>query len=63
MLRKEFTRAGKTLVEDNRSEYRFDPDDSVTEHITARVEQLGEEPEDSQVKKVLTNLTASPITC
>jgi len=64
ILRKEFDRAGKTLVAGTRAEYRSDPDDSVTEHITARVEQLGEKPEeDSQFKKVITNLTASPIIC
>jgi len=33
MLRKEFNRAGKTLVEGNRPEYRFDLSDTVTKSI------------------------------
>jgi hypothetical protein len=30
LLRQEFNRAGKTVVEGNRAEYRFNPNDSVT---------------------------------
>jgi len=40
MLRKEFNRAGKTLVEGNRPKYRFDPDDTVTKDIMAKVKEL-----------------------
>jgi hypothetical protein len=40
MLRKEFNRAGKTLVEGNRSEYRFDPNDTVTKDIIAKAKEL-----------------------
>lgn len=40
MLRKEFNRAGKTLVEGNRSEYRFDPGDIVTKDIIAKATEL-----------------------
>ena len=40
MLRKEFNRAGKTLVEGNRSEYRFDPNDPVTKDIVAKAKEL-----------------------
>lgn len=40
LLRKEFNRVGKTLVEGNRAEYRFDPNDPVTEDIRAKAEEL-----------------------
>jgi hypothetical protein len=40
MLRKEFNRAGKTLVEGHRSEYRFDPNDTVTTDIIAKAKEL-----------------------
>ncbi|MBN2187294.1 MAG: hypothetical protein JW732_07600 [Dehalococcoidia bacterium] len=40
MLRKEFNRAGKTLVEGNRSEYRFDPNDPVTKDVIAKAKEL-----------------------
>jgi len=36
LLRKEFNRTGKVLVEGNRSEYRFDLNDPVTKKIIAR---------------------------
>jgi len=40
MLRKDFNRAGKALVEGNRSEYRFDPNDIVTKDIIAKAKEL-----------------------
>ena len=40
LLRKEFNRAGKTLVEGNRAEYRFDPNNPVTKEIIARAKAL-----------------------
>jgi hypothetical protein len=40
MLRKEFNRAGKTLVEGNRSEYRFDPNDAVTKDIITTAKEF-----------------------
>lgn len=43
LLRKEFNRVGKTMVEDNRSGYRFNPDDPVTKQIIARTKELKEQ--------------------
>jgi len=40
MLRKVFNRAGKTLVEGNRLEYHFDPNDNVIRDIIAKVKEL-----------------------
>jgi hypothetical protein len=40
IVRKEFNRAGKTLVEGNRSEYRFDPNNTVTKDIIAKAKEL-----------------------
>lgn len=40
MLRNKFNRSGKTLVEGNRSEYRFDPNDTVTKDIIAKAKEL-----------------------
>jgi hypothetical protein len=40
MLRKESNRAGQTLVEGNRSEHSFDPDDTMTKDIIAKVKEL-----------------------
>lgn len=36
LLRKEFNRVGKTKVEGNRLEYRFDPNDPTTKQIIGR---------------------------
>ena len=49
LLRKEFNRTGKVLVEGNRSEYRFELNDPVTKKIIARAKQLKEEPKETQV--------------
>ncbi len=43
LLRQEFNRAGKTVVEGNRSEYRFNLSDPVTKQIIARAKKLREE--------------------
>jgi transcriptional regulator with XRE-family HTH domain len=48
LLRKELNRTGKVLVEGNRSEYRFDPNDPVTKKIIARAKELKEQPKDTQ---------------
>ncbi len=48
LLRQEFNRAGKVLVEGNRSEYRFDPNDAVTKQIIARAKVLKEQPKEPQ---------------
>jgi hypothetical protein len=48
LLRKEFNRAGKTLVEGNRAEYRFNPNDAVTKQIIARAKALKESPPEPQ---------------
>lgn len=37
LLRKEFKGTGKTQVEGNRVEYRFDPDDPIVKQIINRV--------------------------
>jgi len=44
LLRKEFNRTGKVLVEGNRPEYRFDLRDPVTKQIIARAKELKELP-------------------
>ncbi len=49
LLRQEFNRAGKTTIESNRSEYRFNPSDPVTKQIIARAKALKEQA--SQEKK------------
>ena len=36
-LRKEFNRTGKTKVEGNRMEYRFDPNDPIVKQIMDRI--------------------------
>jgi hypothetical protein len=43
LLRQEFNRVGKTKVENNRSEYRFNPNDVVTKQIIARAKALKEQ--------------------
>jgi len=37
LLRKEFNRTGKTKVEGNRMEYRFDPNDPIVKKIMNRI--------------------------
>lgn len=49
LLRKEFDRTGKVLVEGNRSEYRFNLNDSVTKQVIARAKELKEQPKEPQV--------------
>jgi len=49
LLRSEFNRAGKTKVEDNRMEYRFDPDDPIVKQITDRVKSLQKEKSKSKI--------------
>lgn len=56
LLRQEFNRAGKTTVEGNRSEYRFNPSDPVTKQIIARVKALKEQ---TQKEKVIEPVTES----
>ena len=46
LLRKEFNRAGKTVVEGNRSEYRFNLNDAVTKQVIARAKELKEQPKE-----------------
>jgi len=48
LLRKEFNRVGKTVVDGNRSEYRFNLSDSVTKQIIARSKELKEQPKEPQ---------------
>jgi hypothetical protein len=63
LLRQEFNRAGKTVVEGNRSEYRFNPNDPVTKQIITRAKTLKEqvsqkkttEPVSESAKEVTTN--------
>jgi hypothetical protein len=43
LLRTEFNRAGKTTVEGNRSEYRFNPNDPVIKQIVSRAKELMEQ--------------------
>jgi len=43
LLRKEFNRAGKTKVEGNRLEYRFDPNDPIVKQIVDRVKNKPDE--------------------
>jgi len=43
LLRSEFNRAGKTKIEDNRMEYRFDPNDPIVKQIIDRVKSLQKE--------------------
>ena len=43
ILRSEFNRAGKTKVEDNRMEYRFDPNDPIVKQIIDRIKSLQRE--------------------
>ena len=48
LLRKEFNRVGKTVVDGNRSEYRFNLNDPVTKQIIARAKELKEQPKEPQ---------------
>jgi hypothetical protein len=48
LLRKEFNRAGKTVIEGNRQEYRFNPSDAVTKEIIVRAKALKEQPPEPQ---------------
>lgn len=48
LLRQEFNRAGKTIVEGNRAEYRFNPNDAMTQQIIARAKALKEKPKEPQ---------------
>lgn len=48
LLRQEFNRAGKTIVEGNRSEYRFNPNDTVTKQIIERAKALKEQQQEPQ---------------
>ena len=43
LLRKEFNRFGKTKVEGNRLEYRFDPNDPIVKQIIDRVKSQPKE--------------------
>ena len=40
LIRKKFNRFGKTKVEGNRMEYRFDPNDPIVKQILTRVKEL-----------------------
>jgi DNA-binding transcriptional regulator YhcF (GntR family) len=51
LLRKEFNRAGKVLVEGNRSEYRFNLSDPVTKQVIARTKELKDQPKEPQVSE------------
>ena len=56
LLRKEFNRAGKTKVEGNRMEYRFDPNDPTVKRIIDRVKgQPAEKPKTENSKAKQTN--------
>ncbi|HEX76740.1 MAG TPA: hypothetical protein G4O12_09225 [Dehalococcoidia bacterium] len=46
LLRKEFNRAGKTLVEGNRSGYRFNLNEDVPKQIIARAKTFKKQPKD-----------------
>ena len=46
LLRKEFNRTGKVLVEGNRSEYRFNLNDAVTKQVITRAKELKEQPKE-----------------
>ena len=43
LLRKEFNRTGKTKVEGNRMEYRFDPSDPIVKQVIDRVKNKPDE--------------------
>lgn len=62
LLRKEFNRTGKVLVEGNRSEYRFSLNDPVTKKVIARVKELKEEPKETQVSEEIASEPASETT-
>ena len=49
LLRQEFNRVGKVLVEGNRSEYRFNLTDAVTKQIIARAKELKEQPKEPHI--------------
>ena len=49
LLRQEFNRVGKVLVEGNRSEYRFNLNDAVTKQIIARAKELKEQPKEPHI--------------
>lgn len=57
LLRKEFNRACKTVVEGNRSEYRFNLNDAVTKQIIARAKELKEQPKEPQTSTEPVNET------
>jgi len=42
LLRQKFNRVGKTKVENNRSKYRFNPNDTVTKQIIPRAKATKE---------------------
>jgi len=46
LLRKEFNRAGKTVVEGNSSEYRFNLNDAMTKQVIARAKVLKDQPKE-----------------
>jgi len=48
LLHKKFNRAGKTLMEGNRAEYRFDPKNPVTKDIIAEAKELSVKPKEPQ---------------
>ena len=48
LLRQEFNRVGKVLVEGNSSEYRFNLNDAVTKQIIARAKELKGQPKKPQ---------------
>ena len=48
LLREVFNRVGKTVVEGNRSEYRFNLTDAVTKQIIARAKELKEQSKEPQ---------------
>lgn len=51
LLRKEFNRAGKTKVEGNRLEYRFDPNAPIVKQIMDRVKsQSNKKPKSENAK-------------
>ena len=49
LLRKEFNRAGKTFIEGNRAEYRFNLNDAATKQIIVRTKVFTEQPQEPQI--------------
>jgi DNA replication protein DnaD len=52
LLRKEFNQAGKTKVEGNRMEYRFDPNDPIVKQIMEKVKPKNLKPKQNKGQEI-----------